>query len=804
VLDGVALYGAAAELARVLDRELLDEVGWDPRLAVLSLPAGHRLAGRRVCRVEGCAANVHHRILEVCHRCFTRLTDLGFSADQLASGVGLPAAPVAPEHCAVGGCQFPPTVRGAALCEPHARRLRQRRPPMSVEQFVADSRVRGLPPPAACLVRACTRPADGAAGYCSTHYQRWRVAGRAAPGLDALAWQDAESGVAEPGQVSLRGLPSTVVVEVLFGLCQRLGAGAKLSAVSLRAVCDQLRRRRVGSISECEGERFPTKAARSLHRAFVRDVRRALGDPSGEVHKATWDLAIFGHPGNLSFAGISQGWLASAAKAWAAEELPRHRGGGASRVKSTVSSLAMVSEHLRLRPDHGLLPEALGRHDIEGFCNRLAYLESTGKISRYRRNLISRDVRSALAQIRALGLTRPGRPAAGLAGDFAIERADIAADPERGQAGRDLPAEILALLCDNLGILGPPEVCTAVQILIDTGRRPEEVISLGWGCLARDSDGGAVLVYDNAKADRLGRRLPISEATAAVVISQQDRVRSRFPHTPLSELKLLPAPRRNPEGKRPISISMLEGRHRNWVDGLPELHRADGVVFDKAKAVPYAYRHTYAQRHADAGVPIDVLADLLDHRSYTVTRCYYRIGEDRRRAAIDRVAALSFDRHGKHIWRDAQVLLESEHARYSVGEVAVPYGVCAEPSNVKAGGNACPFRFRCVGCDHFRTDVSHLPDLQAYLDDLLRNRERVRAATDVDDWARAEAMPSEKEVTRVRRLIARVRAGLDELTPEERTQVDDAVATIRRHRAVMVGMPRTRQPRPDARPQNST
>jgi hypothetical protein len=121
-------------------------------------------------------------------------------------------------------------------------------------------------------------------------------------------------------------------------------------------------------------------------------------------------------------------------------------------------------------------------------------------------------------------------------------------------------------------------------------------------------------------------------------------------------------------------------------------------------------------------------------------------------------------------------------------------------TNVKAGGNACPFRFRCAGCEHFRTDVSYLPDLVAYLDDLLRNRERVLAATDLEDWARAEAMPSEEEVTRVRRLIARVRDGLDELTAEERAGVDDAVATVRRHRSVALGLPRARPPLPDVRP----
>jgi hypothetical protein len=59
----------------------------------------------------------------------------------------------------------------------------------------------------------------------------------------------------------------------------------------------------------------------------------------------------------------------------------------------------------------------------------------------------------------------------------------------------------------------------------------------------------------------------------------------------------------------------------------------------------------------------------------------------------------------------AKVLLDHEHVRMRVGQVLVPFGICVEPSNVKAAGHACPFRFRCLGCDHFRTDPSYLPDL---------------------------------------------------------------------------------------------
>jgi hypothetical protein len=143
----------------------------------------------------------------------------------------------------------------------------------------------------------------------------------------------------------------------------------------------------------------------------------------------------------------------------------------------------------------------------------------------------------------------------------------------------------------------------------------------------------------------------------------------------------------------------------------------------------------------------------MDHRKLDTTKAYYRVGENRRREAVDRVAELQFDRHGNRIWRTAQTLLDSEHTRRAVGEVAVPFGVCTEPSNVTAGGTACPFRFRCAGCDHFRTDVTYLPDLQAFLDDLLRNRERLLASLELEEWARAEAIPSEAEITRIRRLL---------------------------------------------------
>jgi hypothetical protein len=229
------------------------------------------------------------------------------------------------------------------------------------------------------------------------------------------------------------------------------------------------------------------------------------------------------------------------------------------------------------------------------------------------------------------------------------------------------------------------------------------------------------------------------------------------------------------------------------------------LPFDKSKIFPYAYRHTYAQRHADAGVDVTVLKDLMDHRQLSTTQGYYNVGQERRREAVERVITMQFDRHGNRVWRQAKTLLDSEHARRAVGEVAVPYGGCSEPSNVAAGGQDCPLRFRCIGCGHFSTDISYLPDLERYLADLLRHRERLAATLDADEWARSEALPSDEEIKRIRRLIERMKGDLDELTEEDRAQIEEAAAIVRCGRGTIVGlgMPRIRQPLPDLRPERS-
>ena len=639
---------------------------------------------------------------------------------------------------------------------------------------------------------------------------------REQPGLDIEAWEQTMPAIAEGVQVSLRGIPALVVAEVLYGLQERTRADIKTNHVRLRPVCDLLRRAGVASVRDLDP---PTthKNNLALVGAFIRSARRLEMSPETERHKDEWDTFVFGHAGFLRFTEISQPWLREAAKRWAFDDLPRHRGHQVTNVaRQRISSIARLSESLRLqRADHGDAIGALGREDITAFCNRMSFLADQGQISGHTRHQLCRSARLILTRCRSIGLTRPGQPLHGLPDDFAILPEDIPDEPEDDTAGKDLPTEVMRVLTSHLDQLeasAGTEVRVAVELTMDTGRRPDEIATLMLDCLQTDPDGKPVLVYDNHKAHRKGRRLPIAAATASIITAQQERVRARFPGTPDAELRLIPGPTRNPAGRRNMSTDWISACHRTWVDGLPDIAVPTAVSiggeqetkmlpFSKENISPYAYRHTYAQRHADAGVDVTVLQELMDHRELSTTQAYYRVGAERRREAVDRVTTMQFDRHGNRVWRRAGALLDSEHQRRAVGEVAVPYGGCSEPSNVAADGQDCPLRFRCAGCGHFKTDISYLPDIERYLADLLRHREKLMAAMDADEWARTEAMPSDNEITRVRRLISRMKTDLDDLTDGERAEIEDAIAIVHRSRAriTSLGMPKVRQPMPDIR-----
>ncbi|MEA5456930.1 tyrosine-type recombinase/integrase [Sinomonas sp. JGH33] len=344
---------------------------------------------------------------------------------------------------------------------------------------------------------------------------------------------------------------------------------------------------------------------------------------------------------------------------------------------------------------------------------------------------------------------------------------------------------------DELEARSGLDVRRIVEVLIDTGRRPEEACQLPWDCLDATADDQQVLIYTDSKNNRPNRRLPISAETAELIRGHRENVRQRFPNTPLDRLALFPRDQMNPYGTFHVGVPHMSTSHRAFIDSIADQLLDDaGQPYPAAVIVPYAYRHSYAQRHADHGTPPDVLRDLMGHVSMQTTMGYYRVTEKRVRHAVNQVAQHQFDSQGRRVFADVAGLVAEEHARLRVGQVAVPFGVCTEPSNVKAGGHACPYKYSCIGCGHFRSDASYLPELKSYLQQLLADRERILAATDVQEWARAKAAPGEEEIAQLRGLIRLVEDDLDQLSAADQQRIREAIDVIRSARqTVSLGMP---------------
>ncbi|WP_345360582.1 tyrosine-type recombinase/integrase [Actinoallomurus liliacearum] len=509
-----------------------------------------------------------------------------------------------------------------------------------MEEFIAHPDVHPLPGFGRCQVVACDRDrCSPSHGHCHMHRVKWTKRSCKGP-ADLDHFNRTEPPTAEEGSASLRGLAPLVIAQFLYGLQQRAAQGTKTKYWSIRQLADVLRRHEVGSLTQPLDIKTHSIATNLLTR--LQDACfLALRSPETEALKDTWDLRVFGHGGTLDFTAISQSWLREAAKRWASDRLPTSRNKQVyGNLQTQLKAVALLSESLRAhRADSGQAPAALSRADIEHHLHRLVWLEEQEEISAYGRYTAVHVLKFVLTRMRTLGLGRPGGPLENLPDDVALTRRDVPELTRDKEIGRNLPPEVLRALCDALPLLDDmetaPGVRVAVELLIDTGRRPDEICQLPWDCLERDPDGKHVLIYNNSKSNREQRRLPIADATAAVIVRQQQTVRARFPHAELSTLKLLPSRVRNPHGTRGIASATVGATHRKWVDALPPFMVTTAVAtggravpetveFDKKRIFPYAYRHSYAQRNADAGVPIDVLRELMDHESFETTRWYYR------------------------------------------------------------------------------------------------------------------------------------------------------------------------------------
>ena len=339
-----------------------------------------------------------------------------------------------------------------------------------------------------CQVVACDRPSRSRDGvYCEAHQAAVAQAQRDRAGQSETRWRRTEvTGQRRRPESVMRGMTDRWLSRRYFLDCSN-AAGSTASSPKT-AICG-------GGAMSCAASRPPRRAttvplagARSgPFTAMVNSIGPlpvwAMASPETEIARDTWDLAVFGQNGTLAFTGITQDLVAARRPNGGPPTICRAAGsarGGAPapgwRCVTTSAAWHGYRSRCGCAPDHGEHPQRWAAADMETFLHRLAYSSRCGQISADARTRACREVRAVLTGIRAIGLTRPGGSGHGLGDDFAIYAGDIPAKPEPGQ-NRTVTCPPRS--CDSSAPtwieLTSPEMRTAVELAIDTGRRPEEI-----------------------------------------------------------------------------------------------------------------------------------------------------------------------------------------------------------------------------------------------------------------------------------------------------------------------------------------
>lgn len=180
----------------------------------------------------------------------------------------------------------------------------------------------------------------------------------------------------------------------------------------------------------------------------------------------------------------------------------------------------------------------------------------------------------------------------------------------------------------------------AFRFMLATGTRAGECAGLKWGdvdykngvihirrTVTRDSN-GRLKVGDTTKTKRSRRDIPINEEIAAILAAQRAQNAALFGNQ--FDMAALVFPTRGNTAASSNHFSEIIG---NVIDAYNRKAK-DGAKLERFTV--HAFRDTFASKAAAAGVPLNVLKELLGHSSYAMTADLYgHIYDEQKREAMD-------------------------------------------------------------------------------------------------------------------------------------------------------------------------
>jgi site-specific recombinase XerD len=567
-----------------------------------------------------------------------------------------------------------------------------------------------------CRFIGCERWADLKDGFCSSHYARWKKAGKPE---DIAAFSQISVSRGRP-RLDMRELSPQIRLELGLGLQRRAETQDRKTCLRpLANAVTWVRQTGVHSLLDLDEAAWRAVAvgpsgARPTNTAltFVLDTRYHLevllagGVWEREYDRDVWDLRRFARaPENtaryLRFSMISQQWVRELAKRWARRMISTNT--ASTTIAAQVRYLGEFAQYAARRPDGCRAPEQLTRELLETW---FAWMQAEGiHVSTRKRKISALSV--FLDCVHTLGWEeRLPRTTVVVTGD----------GPKALPSRPRFLSEVVMRQCEddtNLARFPTRYGELLLRIVMACGLRSKDAAWLPFDCVVRDNTRAPYLAWINHKVGQRMAFFPITEKLAARIAEQQDRVRAGFPG---GCSLLFPAETDNPRGDKPVPRKTWVGHLTAWL--------ADVDVVDehghRVHVTPHQFRHTLGTRLINADVPQHVVQELMDHMSAAMTAVYARLHATTIREHWER-AVVTVNAQGEIVQLDqSDPLSNAAWTRISLGRAkqTLPNGYCGLPL-VRDCEHANP----CLTCPMFLTTPEFLPQ---------HREQRVRTLTIID------------------------------------------------------------------------
>lgn len=264
------------------------------------------------------------------------------------------------------------------------------------------------------------------------------------------------------------------------------------------------------------------------------------------------------------------------------------------------------------------------------------------------------------------------------------------------------------------------------------GIRVSELCSIPFNCIRKDNDGCKLFIYSNKMQDNDFIIIPL-----ALYMRIKKYQKSVLKERPNAEYLFYYGRRKNTD--KPINVKTYTKHMQEYIsewgiknpDGTDHIYRS------------HAYRHKKGRDMVEAGIPLYMISQCLNHKSLDMTLVYAEARTAFRKNEFRKYIAASKDIDPL---KTNNTAITVEWLRENLDKQALSNGLCCLPCQVK-----CPHTNSCIHCNNFITSLDYLDVHKKQLKLLESNLELYKVNGYVSN-----VVTTEKDIRQLKSIIERL------------------------------------------------